>query len=145
MAFLTFLRRSVCAGPFLVAALWAGGAHAADTPITIELNKLEQADGGCQAYFLVGNSSARQMDSLKLDLVVFDPDGVVARRMAVEIGPVRPNKTTLKVFPIGTQACDGVGRLLLNDILSCREDSVEKQDCLALVSTASRGPVDFIE
>ena len=107
---------------------------AAASGVSIELNRLEPKDGGCQVSIVVANPGDKALDSLKLDLVFFDKDGVISRRLAVEAGPVRASKTSVKLFNAAETQCDGVSRVLLNDVTACGGE----QDCLAAVSTSSR-------
>jgi hypothetical protein len=102
--------------------------------VSIELNRLETRDQSCRVSLVVGNPGDKAYDSLKLDLVFFDKEGVISRRLAVEAGPVRAAKTTVKLFDAADTPCDGVSRVLLNEITACGGE----QDCLGLVSTSSR-------
>ena len=51
--------------------------------LKIELTQLETVEGACRAYLLFENKSGSAFDSLKLDLVMFDPNGVINKRLAV--------------------------------------------------------------
>ncbi|MEX2617239.1 MAG: Tat pathway signal sequence domain protein [Alphaproteobacteria bacterium] len=118
----------------------------ADGPaVTIELNKLEANGSSCRAYLMMRNDAGAGFESLKLDLVMFDTDGVVSRRIAVEAAPLPAGKTSLKVFDIADQPCDGISRMLLNDILDCHGAAGPRHDCLDLVETASRTTAPFIK
>ena len=121
---------------FAVAAAVAALASPASAAsgVSIELNRLEPKDAACRVSLVVANSGEKAIDSLKLDLVFFDKEGVISRRLAVEAGPLRPTKTTVKLFDASETPCDGVGRVLLNDVTSCGGE----QDCLAVVQTTSR-------
>ena len=122
--------------------------HAAigsDESLPVQLNKLEPNEGDCRAYLVLENKSASAFESLKLDVVVFDTDGIVAKRLAVEAAPLPLDKTSLKVFDIGGLPCDRVGRVLLNEVMTCEDASQERGDCLALMSTSSRAPIPFIK
>ncbi len=122
------------------AALAAGLAAAFALPaaaasgVSVELNRLEARDTTCRVSLVVANPGDKALDSLKLDLVFFDKDGVISRRLAVEAGPVRAAKTSVKLFEASDTPCDGVSRVLLNDVTACGGE----QDCLALVTTTSR-------
>ena len=120
-------------------------AFASDESLLVELNKLEPNEGDCRAYLVLENKSASAFESLKLDVVVFDTDGIVAKRLAVEAAPLPLGKTSLKVFDIGGLPCDRVGRVLLNEVMTCADGSQERGDCLALMSTSSRAPIPFIK
>ena len=96
---------------FFAAAL---GAKAA--ALTIELNKLEPQKESCRAYVVVTNNSSTVYQALKLDLVLFQPDGVIGRRFALDLGPLKAQKRSVKLFDLDTP-CDQVGSLLINDVL----------------------------
>ena len=125
--------------------LLSGVVHAAENPVRVELNKLEQNGDACRAYLVLNNGTDLAFESLKLDLVMFDTDGVVAKRLAVETAPLPAAKTSLKVFDMKDLPCAGVGRVLLNAVMSCAETAGARDDCLALIATAARGTVDFIK
>lgn len=116
------------------AGLLASVPAAAAAGVSIELNRLEPKDDGCRISLVVANPGEKALDSLKLDLVFFDREGVITRRLAVEAGPVRASKTSVKLFDASETKCDGVGKLLLNDVTACGGGA----DCLAMVSTSSR-------
>lgn len=118
---------------------------AAEGGLKIELNKLETSENACRAYLLLENRSAVSFESLKLDLVLFDAEGVVAKRLAVEAAPLPQDKTSLKVFDIAKLPCDRISRVLLNKLTSCSDAQGSRSDCLAMVSTAARGTVPFIK
>jgi hypothetical protein len=122
-----------------MAAVAAGAASA--EPVSVELNKLEAADGACQAYMVTDNNRESAMESLKLDLVMFDQDGIIAKRLAVELGPLPAGKTRVKVFRIDGVGCPTISRILVNDILSCGG----ADNCLPLLSVASRSEVAFTQ
>lgn len=106
---------------------------------------MEASENACRAYLLLENRSALSFESLKLDLVIFDPEGVVAKRLAVETAPLPREKTSLKVFDITQLPCDGISRVLLNKLTSCNDGQTARGDCLSMVSTTTRGAVPFIK
>ncbi|MEM6745131.1 MAG: Tat pathway signal sequence domain protein [Pseudomonadota bacterium] len=112
--------------------------------VRIELNKLADEGGACQAY-LVLDTGAEAFESLSLDLVIFDPDGVIDGRVAVELGPLRADRTAVRAFPLPAPSCARVGRLLVNDVLSCRGGAGDRTDCLELIETTSRADVALID
>jgi hypothetical protein len=113
--------------------------------LRVELNKLEPMEAACRAYLLFENRTADDFGSLKLDLVMFNPEGIINRRLAVEGGPLPADKTSVKLFDIDGVACDSVDRVLLNGVLSCSDAQGERGDCLALIETSSRSGADFFK
>ena len=127
-------------GGFLVATVLSldlGVAVAQESGIAIELNKLEPQGQGCRAYFVVGNKTKTPYEELKLDLVLFRPDGVIGRRFAVDLGPLKPEKKSVKLFDIEGTACDQVGNFLINDVMECKSDTGPVADCLKDVGVST--------
>jgi hypothetical protein len=116
----------------LAAVLGAGcgvTAAAAQTPaepqhpIQLELNKLEplaQSGPGCRVYFVVTNPDSETIEQLNLDLIVFGTDGIIARRLAFDLGPLPGKKTAVRLFDMAGLPCDHVGKLLINDVIGCK-------------------------
>ncbi|MEM9736988.1 MAG: Tat pathway signal sequence domain protein [Pseudomonadota bacterium] len=117
---------------------------AASEGVGVELNKLEDQGSACQAFMVLENGTDLAFESLSLDLVLFDGAGIIARRLAVEMAPLRPGRTSVKVFGIEGIACADLGRILVNDVLSCQAGGAPRDDCLGLVQTSSRAPVELI-
>ncbi len=122
----------------------AAQAQTADT-LGVELNKLEPRGEDCRAYLVFENTTDIAFSALKLDLVMFDTQGVVARRLAVDAAPLAAGKTSLKVFDMSGLGCDGVGRMLLNDMLACEGPDGPLADCLQTVNPSSRADVPFLK
>jgi hypothetical protein len=92
-------------------------ALTAEHNVRVELNALENADPQCRLTFVIENKTAA-LDSLKLDLVVFNTESIVYRRILTELGPVRSGRTIVKTFAIETK-CAQIGALLVNDVSAC--------------------------
>ncbi len=112
-----------------------------DNAITLELNKLEPTEKGCSAYVVVSNLSPTSYDAYKLDLVMFQTDGVIGRRFALDLGPLRPLKRMVKEFELDNTKCDNIGSFLVNDVLECRAESGPVADCLTKLKVSSLGKV----
>jgi len=116
------------------------GALAKDD-LGLELNKLERAGAACQAYFLINEKAGKPLQSLKADLIIFGKDGGIAKRLIAELGPVRTNKTSVKIFAIDV-ACADIAGVLLNDVASCAPDATPEA-CLDRISLSSRLDIRF--
>ncbi len=112
--------------------------------ISVELNKIENGTGGCRSFVVLRNDTGRIFDSLQLDLVLFDPDGIIVDQFAVDMAPLPTFKTMVKVFEIAGHECGEFGRILLNDVLSCRSGETVWTDCVGLFQLSSRAAVDFV-
>ncbi|UTW50600.1 Tat pathway signal sequence domain protein [bacterium SCSIO 12827] len=123
----------------------AGPARAADGRIGVELNKLEPLASACRAYLVLTNKAGMAFRDLKLDLVIFDTDGIVARRVAVQGGPIPDGKTSLKVFDIDGVQCPKISRFLLNGVMTCDTQDGKPGDCVGLIDTTSRAAASLIK
>ncbi len=116
---------------------------------SLELNRLDGFDGGCRVTLVEKNGTSTAFASLKLDLVVFGGDGIVEKRVGVEAGPLKAGRTSVRTFDLKGLACDGVGRLLINDVLSCETEGVATDAadptaaCLDALEPRSRVPAGF--
>ncbi len=136
-----------CARLLLPAAalcLGTAAATAQPAPVSVELNKLEQTGADCRSYMLVTNGTGTALEALSLDLVVFDGEGVIDRRLAVELGPVGAGRTRVQVFDMAGLGCDRVSRVLVNDVLACVPETLAGADCATSLAVSSRGPVPLI-
>lgn len=120
---------------------WSAATAHAEPALRVELNKLEDHDGGCRAYMVFANGSATAFAAFKLDLVLFGTDGVIARRLAVEAAPLRAEKTSVKLFDIAGLPCSGIGAILVNDVLDCRDANGPRADCASGLAVTSRADV----
>lgn len=136
--------RSLCffAGLFLLVAV-PRPALAEDADVAVELNKLEAQGGGCRIHLVIRNSTAQAFEAYKLDLVLFGPDGIIARRIAVEVAPLRAKKKSVKLFDVADLACPAVGSILINDVLECRGGGADRADCIDALDVSSRAAIEL--
>lgn len=138
------LRAAVAGAVMALLGAWAAPAHA-DAPeghLRVELNKLEPRDDGCRLYLLLDNRESKgDFASMRLDLIFFGKDGVIAKRLAVDAGPIRPTKTSVKMFDLAGLTCDGMSQVLINDALDCKDPAgAERKDCTDMLTPTSRVP-----
>jgi hypothetical protein len=121
---------------FALLSIGVATIAAADPVIHIELNAAETVQQDqCRLSFVVENNAGSAIDTLKLDLAVFDREGTINRRMIVEIGPVRAAKTIVRTFSVETD-CRQIGAILLNDVTACTPG--EPGGCLDRLTLSSR-------
>jgi hypothetical protein len=108
----------------------------ANDAINVELNVLESSQNRCRFAFVVENKGDIALEALKLDLAVFDRDGVVRRRLVTDLGPVRRQKTIVKSFELDGE-CQ-VGAILVNDVAACAP--ADPGACLDRLGLSSRVP-----
>ncbi len=119
------------------------GATPPPPPLGLELNKLEPAENGCRMLMVVDNRNGSALSVIKLDLVFFQPDGVIGKRIVLDLAPVRAAKRGVKAFDIDRLKCDGIGSILINDVLECRADNGPASDCLNRLRTTSLSGVEL--
>jgi hypothetical protein len=118
---------------------------AAQSGISIELNKLDSQDEACRAYFVIDNKNSTAYQALKLDFVVFRVDGIISQRFAVDLAPLEANKRTVKLFDIPQSACSQIGSILINEVMECKADSGEDDECLQGISVSSRTDAQLVK
>ena len=125
------------------AATTSSAASGSGESITLELNKIEKSDKGCRAYVIVTNPTKTSYDAFKLDLVMFQKDGVVGRRFALELSPMRPDKRSVKLFDLDGAQCEEIGSFLINDVIDCRTSTGPATDCLARLKVKSLTKIEI--
>lgn len=83
----------------------------------IELNKLEQVEDICRVYFVFENATDHKLETLQLELVLFDTKGFVKRRLTLDAAPIAQDKISVKLFDLPETQCTDVGRILVNDVV----------------------------
>ena len=135
------------AAAIVLAALSAaalGPAHAADAAATsLELNKLEATEKGCRAHVVINNPGDTAYQSFKLDLVEFQTDGVIGKRLIVDLAPLKAQKKTVKSFELEGLACDKIGSFLINDVTECKNEAGPVADCLKHLALSTLTPVQL--
>jgi hypothetical protein len=133
-----------------------------EPPLALELNKLEPVPAaagqsaagqsaagqaaGCRAYLVATNPEGGiRLDVLRLDLVLFGTDGVILRRIALDVGPVMPGRTQVRPFELRDLACEAIGQVLVNDTMLCKVAGADRNDCMDRLRTSSRVPAKLIK
>ncbi len=129
----------------LVSAMVSGAspALAQASGLSIELNKAEDFDGGCMASFVFQNNLGATLDRFNLDLFLFDAEGVIVRRLTIDMAPLPNGKTRVAQFHLHNGACAELSRILVNDIPQCRAETGEPVDCLAGLAVSSRSAISL--
>jgi len=126
----------------VIVTLLLGGLIPSSIPILaqaedlsrLELNAAETANNRCLLTFLIENKTSKAVDSLKLDLALFNPEGIIQHRMITEMGPIRGMRTNVRTFSAEGE-CGQIGAILINDVAACSAgDPAECMDGLALSS-----------
>ena len=127
----SLLRSTVClllvlVGPALgqdPAAEAPASADQAASQIMLQLNKLEPGEKACNAYMVVDNQRPEPLKELKIDIYLFDKQGIVLQGVALQFAEVRADGEKVVPFELPAVACDEIGRMLLNKVLVCTDAS----------------------
>ena len=113
--------------------------------MAIELNKLEPKDAACRTYFVLQNGTEIGFTELVLDIYIFNLDGIIERRLAMDTRAVMPGKTQVRLFDVRNLTCEEIGRFLINGVLSCSDTDGERSDCAGLLAFTTRTGVDLAD
>jgi len=116
-------------------------ARAQDGGLAIELNKVEDFDEVCMASFVFQNNLGVTLDRFNLDLFLFDTEGVILRRVLIDLAPLLDGKTRVAQFRLHGGPCAELGRILVNDFPQCRAETGQPVDCLAGLTVSSRSAI----
>jgi hypothetical protein len=134
---------AIAARIFVAAALLfgialPGGAGAQEARIGIELNKLEPTENACRSYVVVRNPADQTFTAFNMEVLVFDTDGVIQNRIAMDLAPVLPQKTTVLIINLTGITCEKIGEVLVNSFLDCERGEERLGDCLARIDLSSK-------
>lgn len=122
----------------------AESAGTADT-VLVELNKLENFEGGCRSFFLFRNRTEITLSAFEMSLAILDRDGVIDRLLTIDAAPLPAVRTTLKIFEIPEIGCAQVGELILHDIAACTSAHDEELDCFGIIELTSRAAPPLVK
>lgn len=120
---------------------WPAAGQAQDGALSIELNRLQDTEGGCLSSFLLDNRTGHQLNRFQLDLVFFDPDGVAAKQLLLDMAPLYVDKQTFASFLVDGTTCDKIGSVLVNSVPACQNGTGLEIGCIDLLEVSSRSKV----
>ncbi len=105
---------------------------------SVEINRLDAAGPDCRVTLVEKNGTSSAVSSLKLDLAVFDKDGIVVKRLGVDAGPLKAGRSVVKTFDLKGLTCGGIDRLLLNGVIACEAGGISADACFDMIEPRSR-------
>lgn len=138
-----FVSSCLAAAGVLAAATLPARAEGEASRFSLELNRLAPSKGGCLVTFVARNGLPAALESSSFEIVLFDTEGLVDRMTVFDFGALPAGKTVVRQFQVAGLACDGIGRLLVNDAKACSGAGVEPGACIAALTTASKAGVPF--
>jgi hypothetical protein len=131
----------------LLACIGPAAATTSDKPparLDLELNRLEDMDGGCRLTLMFTNGLDAAIEAMSIETVLFDPEGRVIRFLLLKPRPLSPGRTRVQQFDIRDLACPAIARVLLNDVTDCVGEGLDPAICLAAINVTSRDGVAFV-
>ncbi|MEM9278717.1 MAG: hypothetical protein AAGA76_09090 [Pseudomonadota bacterium] len=122
---------------------WSVAAQHSGT-ITVELNKLEPASNDCILTFVVTSKSAKNIDKLAYEFVVFDDQYRVERMTVFDFRDLGAGKFRVRQFQLPETKCDDLGRILINDVSACNGTELDPQLCSAGLRISNKTNVEFL-
>jgi hypothetical protein len=122
-------------------AAFAQPLVAAEPELLIELNKLEDTEQGCRSLFLFDNATGHELNRFRVDLILFDQDGVYAKQLLLDMAPLYEDKKVLASFLLADDPCASIGTVLINDVPWCENGAGATVDCVKLLEVGSRTEV----
>ena len=111
--------------------------------LALELNALQPADSGCRVTFLATNSLGGELNRAAVEVAFFTTDGAIDRIVTLDFKGLTQGKTKVLQFELKNLACDGIGRLLINDITACEGTDIGATACLDGLVTTTRPDIAF--
>ncbi|MEM9247616.1 MAG: hypothetical protein AAGB05_02855 [Pseudomonadota bacterium] len=120
-------------------------ATALEGPLVVELNKLEEGEGACRAFFLFRNETGRSFEGFEMSLALLDTSGVIDQLLTVDAAPLPVARTTLKLFEFPQVSCGEIAELLLHEVGACRPQNGDELDCFAFMELGSRAGAGLVK
>ena len=128
----------------LLASPLAGPAQAQHVAsLGLELNALTPSDTGCRVTFLATNGLGTELRRAAFDVALFGASGSIERLVSLDFKTMPDGKTKVLQFDLAELRCDGISRVLVNDVAACEGDGLDPKACLAALTTTSRLSVTF--
>lgn len=121
-------------------------ASAQDQGILLELNAVRAAeDGGCRLTMVVTNGLDRGLARAAWQVAIFGRGGIVESLPVLDFGHLIAGKTKVSMFELAGRPCDGIGRIIVNDVAECRgEDGADlRETCLTGLSARTLTDIEF--
>lgn len=133
------------------APLQPAGADTAEAPfaaakeeIYLELNNLQPIDsGGCRLTFIARNGRAEPIESLGVEVVVFDAEQRVDQFLVLEFSRLMSGKTKAAQFDLANRPCTEISKVLVNDILNCGPVPADGRSCTELARLENRTDIEL--
>ena len=90
---------------------------------------------------MLDNDTGHELNRFRIDLILFDPAGVYAKQLLLDMAPLPEDKKVVASFVLADEPCASIGSILVNDLPWCEDGAGAAIDCVALLEVASRTDV----
>ncbi|MEO8686114.1 MAG: hypothetical protein ABI414_14900 [Devosia sp.] len=116
---------------------------AAPVALDLELNALKSTEAGCRVTFLATNNLGAPLDRAAIETALFDADGAIDRIVTLDFKGLTAGKTKVLQFELADLPCDGINRVLINDISACEGAGLAPTTCLDNLKTTTKPSITF--
>ncbi|AKR54563.1 hypothetical protein GCM10011321_22740 [Youhaiella tibetensis] len=111
--------------------------------LLLELNAVQPSETGCRVTFLATNGLGKPLDKAAFEVALFNAAGGIERLVTLDFKALPAGKTKVLQFDLGKIPCDGLSRVLINDVAACTGTDVAAGECLATLSTDNKTAIQF--
>lgn len=111
--------------------------------LTLELNALQPSETGCRVTFLATNALGKPLDKAAFEVALFNATGSIERLVTLDFKALPEGKSKVLQFDLAKIPCDGLSRVLINDVSACTGADVAAGECLAALTTANKSAIQF--
>jgi hypothetical protein len=109
--------------------------------LDMELNSLTHAQKECTVNFVMRNNLASAIEALSLDIVLFNDDGRISSILNLKAGKLPLKKTKVRQFRL--KDCQGVSRILVNEVTECSGANLTPKSCSEKLKTSNKTKIQF--
>ncbi len=114
-------------------------------PLVVELNKLEEGESVCRAFFLFRNETGRSFEGFELSFAILNSGGIIDQLLTVDAAPLPVARTTLKLFEFPDVTCGEISQLLLHEVGACRPQNGDEMDCFGFMRLDSKAAAALVQ
>ncbi|WP_319529967.1 hypothetical protein [uncultured Cohaesibacter sp.] len=111
---------------------------AAEGTLGLELNNAVNHDSVCRLSFMVHNGLDVQLETLGLEVVLLDKQGLAQDFLMLRSGNLPTGKRRVRQFDLPDVNCNNLGEVLINDVAECTAEGLDANGCLAILTPSSR-------
>ncbi len=118
-------------------------APAGAAGLSVELNALQPSERGCRVTFVVANGLKHDIARAAYELAFFDAEGLISRLAVVDFLGLDSGRTRVRQFEFAGLECEGIGRILINDLAECSGEDVPATICLDRLAIDNKTSIQF--